>query len=154
MFLHLSCIHLLEVVFRMTTFVHCSVGSLGRYRNEGDVSGLVVKNCSLTGTANGIRIKTWPNSPGSSSATNMTFENITMNNVSNPIIIDQSYCPFGFCSFKVSQCSLYLIFLQKGNVRFSSREKNIVFSDINFIVVFGLANFLYLSLQAFVFHLV
>ncbi|XP_022969159.1 exopolygalacturonase isoform X2 [Cucurbita maxima] len=77
-----------------------SVGSLGRYQNEGDVSGLVVKNCSLTGTTNGIRIKTWPNSPGSSSATNMTFKNFAMNNVSNPIIIDQSYCPFRSCSFK------------------------------------------------------
>uniref|UniRef100_A0A9I9DAY4 Exopolygalacturonase n=1 Tax=Cucumis melo TaxID=3656 RepID=A0A9I9DAY4_CUCME len=107
---------------RMTTFVHCSVGSLGRYRNEGDVSGLVVKNCSLTGTANGIRIKTWPNSPGSSSATNMTFENITMNNVSNPIIIDQSYCPFGFCSFKApSLVKLSDIYFK--NIRGTSSSK-------------------------------
>ncbi|XP_011659695.2 exopolygalacturonase isoform X2 [Cucumis sativus] len=99
-----------------------SVGSLGRYRNEGDVSGLVVKNCSLTGTANGIRIKTWPNSPGSSSATNMTFENITMNNVSNPIIIDQSYCPFGFCSFKApSLVKLSDIYFK--NIRGTSSSK-------------------------------
>ncbi|KAG6761941.1 hypothetical protein POTOM_035182 [Populus tomentosa] len=75
-----------------------SVGSLGRYENEGDVSGLVVRDCAISGTMNGIRIKTWANSPGSSAATNMTFENIVMNNVTNPIIIDQSYCPFSSCT--------------------------------------------------------
>ncbi|KAI9389108.1 hypothetical protein POPTR_009G169100v4 [Populus trichocarpa] len=74
-----------------------SVGSLGRYEDEGDVSGLVVRDCAISGTMNGIRIKTWANSPGSSAATNMTFENIVMNNVTNPIIIDQSYCPFSSC---------------------------------------------------------
>ncbi|KAK3421216.1 hypothetical protein EUGRSUZ_H05001 [Eucalyptus grandis] len=60
-------------------------------------------DCNMTGTANGIRIKTWPDSPDSSNssiATNMTFENIRMNNVTNPIIIDQTYCPFASCSFK------------------------------------------------------
>ncbi|KAA8546190.1 hypothetical protein F0562_020916 [Nyssa sinensis] len=58
-----------------------SVGSLGRYPNEGDVSGFVIRDCTMTGTTHGIRIKTWPNSPGWSIATNMTFENIVMNNV-------------------------------------------------------------------------
>ncbi|XP_068319615.1 exopolygalacturonase-like [Pyrus communis] len=77
-----------------------SVGSLGKYPDERDVSGLVVKDCTMTGTTNGIRIKTWANSPGSSAATNMTFENIVMNNVTNPIIIDQSYCPFTACTSK------------------------------------------------------
>uniref|UniRef100_A0A2N9HTE3 Uncharacterized protein n=1 Tax=Fagus sylvatica TaxID=28930 RepID=A0A2N9HTE3_FAGSY len=75
-----------------------SVGSLGRYRNERDVSGLLVRDCTMRGTTNGIRIKTWANSPGSSAATNMTFENIVMNNVTNPIIIDQTYCPFTSCT--------------------------------------------------------
>ncbi|EXB40431.1 hypothetical protein L484_013734 [Morus notabilis] len=88
------------------TSIHCgpghgiSVGSLGKYRDEEDVSGLVVRNCYMKETTNGIRIKTWPNSPGSSAATNMTFANIVMNNVSNPIIIDQSYCPSSSCSSK------------------------------------------------------
>lgn len=78
-----------------------SVGSLGKYLNEGDVSGLVVRDCTMTGTMNGIRIKTCPNSPGRSAATNMTFENIVMRNVTNPIIIDQSYCPFTSCTSMV-----------------------------------------------------
>ncbi|CAB4291040.1 unnamed protein product [Prunus armeniaca] len=77
-----------------------SVGSLGKYPDERDVSGLVVKDCTMTGTTNGIRIKTWANSPGNSAATNMTFENIVMNNVTNPIIIDQLYCPFTSCTSK------------------------------------------------------
>ncbi|CAD5169091.1 unnamed protein product [Musa acuminata subsp. malaccensis] len=74
-----------------------SVGSLGRYRDEGDVRGLVVRDSTISGTTNGIRIKTWQNSPGSSSATNMTFKNISMKGVANPIIIDQMYCPYVLC---------------------------------------------------------
>ncbi|KAL4180372.1 hypothetical protein AMTRI_Chr13g91800 [Amborella trichopoda] len=75
-----------------------SVGSLGRYPNEGDVMGLSVTGCVLTGTANGLRIKTWQDSPDTSVATNMTFENIVMYNVANPIIIDQNYCPYTYCT--------------------------------------------------------
>ncbi|CAK9308898.1 unnamed protein product [Citrullus colocynthis] len=99
-----------------------SAGSLGRYQNEGDVSGLVVKNCSLTGTTNGIRIKAWPNSPGSSSATNMRFENIIMNNVPNQIIIDQLYCLLRSCSFKApSLVKLSDIYFK--NIRGTSSSK-------------------------------
>lgn len=78
-----------------------SVGSLGRYKNEGDVRGLVVKDSYITGTMNGVRIKTWENSPSSSVATNMTFQNIQMSNVGNPIIIDQNYCPYANCGQQV-----------------------------------------------------
>ncbi|MQL85399.1 hypothetical protein Taro_017915 [Colocasia esculenta] len=74
-----------------------SVGSLGRYSYEKDVRGLVVHDTTITGTTNGLRIKTWANSPGSISVSNMTFENIVMNNVANPIIIDQNYCPYPAC---------------------------------------------------------
>ncbi|KAI8553860.1 hypothetical protein RHMOL_Rhmol05G0048400 [Rhododendron molle] len=91
-----------------------SVGSLGKYPNEGDVKGLVVRDCNMTGTMNGIRIKTWPNSPGLSAATNMTFENIVMNNVTNPIIIDQAYCPFTTCaSLAPSRVKLSDIYFRK-----------------------------------------
>ncbi|XP_073099650.1 exopolygalacturonase-like isoform X1 [Elaeis guineensis] len=75
-----------------------SIGSLGRYHNEGDVRGLVIKDSTLAGTSNGVRIKTWENSPGTSKAVNMTFENIVMNSVANPIIIDQMYCPYSSCA--------------------------------------------------------
>ncbi|KAI4340994.1 hypothetical protein MLD38_025776 [Melastoma candidum] len=73
-----------------------SVGSLGKYQNEDPVTGFYVKNCTLTGTMNGIRIKTWPASyPGVIS--DMQFENIRMDNVGNPVIIDQEYCPWNLC---------------------------------------------------------
>ncbi|XP_021713851.1 exopolygalacturonase-like [Chenopodium quinoa] len=75
-----------------------SVGSLGKYLHEQDINGLFVRNCTISGTTNGIRIKTWANSPGRSAATNIKFENIVMKHVRNPIIIDQAYCPFDSCS--------------------------------------------------------
>ncbi|CAK8534339.1 unnamed protein product [Lathyrus sativus] len=77
-----------------------SVGSLGKYDNEENVAGFIVKNCTLTGTQNGVRIKTWPDSPGKITVTDMHFEDIIMNNVMNPIIIDQEYCPWNQCSKK------------------------------------------------------
>ncbi|XP_027333535.1 polygalacturonase-like [Abrus precatorius] len=78
-----------------------SVGSLGKYVNEESVEHLLVKNCTLTNTDNGIRIKTWPSAPGTSPITDMHVEDITMVNVLNPIIIDQEYCPWNQCSKQV-----------------------------------------------------
>ncbi|CAN8274676.1 unnamed protein product [Cochlearia groenlandica] len=99
-----------------------SVGSLGRYPNEKDVNGLVVKDCKMIGTTNGIRIKTWANSPNLSAATNMTFQNIVMSNVTNPIIIDQSYCPFSSCTSNVpSKVKLSEIYFK--NIRGTSSSK-------------------------------
>ena len=39
------------------------VGSLGKYHNEQPVIGVTVRNCTLTNTMNGVRVKTWPSSP-------------------------------------------------------------------------------------------
>ncbi|OMP10233.1 Glycoside hydrolase, family 28 [Corchorus olitorius] len=77
-----------------------SIGSLGKFQNEEPVSGIRISNCTLTNTQNGVRIKSWPASyPGS--ATDMHFENIVMNNVGNPILIDQQYCPWNQCNLKM-----------------------------------------------------
>ncbi|KAH7511133.1 hypothetical protein JRO89_XSUnG0222200 [Xanthoceras sorbifolium] len=77
-----------------------SVGSLGKYQNEAPVIGVTVRNCTISGTSNGVRIKTWPASyPGTVS--NMHFEDIIMNNVSNPVLIDQVYCPWNECNAKL-----------------------------------------------------
>ncbi|XWS27784.1 hypothetical protein CRYUN_Cryun25bG0010100 [Craigia yunnanensis] len=84
------------------TNVHCgpghgfSIGSLGGSPNEKDVTGVTVRNCTLTGTLNGLRIKTWSPSH-SSNVSDLTFEYINVNNVNNPIIIDQNYCPSHKC---------------------------------------------------------
>ncbi|KAH9679300.1 Pectin lyase-like superfamily protein [Citrus sinensis] len=77
-----------------------SVGSLGKYKKEEDVVGLTVINCTFTGTSNGVRIKTWPDSEDAK-ASNFTFEDLFMNNVENPIVIDQEYCPHNQCNIKV-----------------------------------------------------
>lgn len=67
-----------------------SVGSLGKYPHEKDVTGIIVKNCTLTNTTNGARIKTWPGSPPST-ASSIRFEDLIMESVKNPVIIDQQY---------------------------------------------------------------
>lgn len=82
-----------------------SIGSLGKYKNEKPVSGITVRNCTISNTMFGVRIKTWPDST-KGIATNMQFEGIVMNNVGTPILIDQQYCPYGACQHKVF---IYLI---------------------------------------------
>lgn len=67
-----------------------SVGSLGKYKDELEVVRVLVKNCTLSGTTNGARIKSWPgNKPNKASA--IIFEDLVMDHVKNPIIIDQQY---------------------------------------------------------------
>ncbi|ESW15493.1 hypothetical protein PHAVU_007G076800, partial [Phaseolus vulgaris] len=75
-----------------------SIGSLGKYKEEEHVEGITVKGCTLKGTTNRVRIKTWPNEPRSITVNDMKFEDITMDNMQNPIIIDQEYCPNNQCS--------------------------------------------------------
>ncbi|XP_076904718.1 exopolygalacturonase-like [Bidens hawaiensis] len=86
-----------------------SIGSLGKFPNEEPVEGILLKNCTVNraingvriktwpnGAINGVRIKTWPNShPGI--VRDITFENIIINNVQNPVIVDQEYCPNKAC---------------------------------------------------------
>ncbi|XP_047342758.1 exopolygalacturonase-like [Impatiens glandulifera] len=76
-----------------------SIGSLGKYAREENVRNITVQRCELTGTTNGVRIKTWAESPPSA-ASDMLFKDIVMNDVLNPIFINQDYCPNGNCNRK------------------------------------------------------
>ncbi|KAG6504486.1 probable polygalacturonase At1g80170 [Zingiber officinale] len=67
-----------------------SIGSLGKDNSTGIVTGVVLDMAKLTGTKNGVRIKTWQGGSGYVKA--VRFENVEMIDVENPIIIDQFYC--------------------------------------------------------------
>ncbi|KAL0418856.1 UNVERIFIED_CONTAM: Exopolygalacturonase [Sesamum radiatum] len=67
-----------------------SVGSLGKRPTETNLKGLTIINCTLVGTTNGARIKTYHSSPRIQ-ATSILFQDIVMERVKNPIIIDQHY---------------------------------------------------------------
>ncbi|OMO97706.1 Glycoside hydrolase, family 28 [Corchorus olitorius] len=69
-----------------------SIGSLGKDQNEAGVQNVTVKTATFTGTQNGVRIKSWAK-PSNGFARNILFQHLVMNNVQNPIVIDQNYCP-------------------------------------------------------------
>ncbi|KAI5395722.1 hypothetical protein KIW84_062053 [Lathyrus oleraceus] len=66
-----------------------SVGSLGKDGSYATVEDVYVRNVTFTETTNGARIKTWTG--GSGYARKITYEDIKLFGVKNPIIIDQQY---------------------------------------------------------------
>ncbi|MQM12590.1 hypothetical protein Taro_045509 [Colocasia esculenta] len=69
-----------------------SIGSLGKEYQEQGVVNVTVKTAVFTGTENGLRIKTWGR-PSDGFVKGVVFEHVMMQNVNNPIIITQNYCP-------------------------------------------------------------
>ncbi|KAK4254717.1 hypothetical protein QN277_010057 [Acacia crassicarpa] len=69
-----------------------SIGSLAREMDEPGVERVTVKAVNMTGTQNGVRIKSWGR-PSNGFVRRIVFQNILMLGVQNPIIIDQNYCP-------------------------------------------------------------
>ncbi|CAN1288969.1 unnamed protein product [Linum perenne] len=69
-----------------------SIGSLGKEFHEAGVQNVTVKTVTFTGTENGVRIKSWGR-PSTGFAKDILFQHVVMNNVHNPIVIDQNYCP-------------------------------------------------------------
>ncbi|CAN6926645.1 hypothetical protein Bca4012_091235 [Brassica carinata] len=102
-----------------------SVGSLGRYGWEQDVTDITVKNCTLEGTDNGLRIKTWPSAACTTTAAGIHFEDIILNKVSNPILIDQEYCPWNQCN-KNKPSTIKLVDITFRNIRGTSGNKDAV----------------------------
>ncbi|KAL9263482.1 Polygalacturonase-like protein, partial [Drosera capensis] len=76
-----------------------SIGSLGKYQDEEEVSNITARNVKFYGTQNGFRIKSW-SERYKGMVKHVLFEDSIMYNVANPIIIDQNYCPDGACTPK------------------------------------------------------
>ncbi|KAK9935308.1 hypothetical protein M0R45_022416 [Rubus argutus] len=67
-----------------------SIGSLGKDNSSAIVTKVVLDTAVLQETTNGLRIKTWQG--GSGYVRGVRFQNVRMEDVENPIIIDQFYC--------------------------------------------------------------
>lgn len=68
----------------------CSIGSLGKRPDEKDVTKVYIKNCTFHSTTNGARIKTYMDS-SPLQVSDVVYEDIVLEDVKNPILIDQHY---------------------------------------------------------------
>ncbi|XP_057967156.1 probable polygalacturonase At1g80170 isoform X2 [Malania oleifera] len=103
-----------------------SVGSMGKANAWDEIHDLTVDGVSLLNTENGVRVKTWQGGQGY--ASNIIFQNVFMENVSRPIIIDQYYCDSSLpCANQTAAVKLSDI-LFKNITGTSPTEKAIVFS--------------------------
>ncbi|XP_010489712.1 PREDICTED: polygalacturonase-like [Camelina sativa] len=82
-------------------------------------------DCTVQETDNGLRIKTWPTAACSTVASGIHFEDIILKNVSNPILIDQEYCPWNQCN-KQKSSSIKLVDVSFTNIRGTSANKDAV----------------------------
>ncbi|CAA0813420.1 Pectin lyase-like superfamily protein [Striga hermonthica] len=76
-------------------------------------------------TQNGVRVKTWPSAPATLKVSNLHFEDLIMENVSNPIIIDQEYCPWNLCD-KSNPSKIQISDVSVKNVRGTSSTAEVV----------------------------
>nr|GMD67981.1 Glycoside hydrolase [Ipomoea batatas] len=109
-------------IIRGTKNVH-----INNYEDEGDVSGIVVENSRLFGTTNGLRIKTWA-SPYPSKVFGITYRDIVMQNVDNPIIIDQNYCPNSNCGSE-GESQVKISNVKYENIKGTSNDEVAVMMD-------------------------
>ncbi|KAG8045295.1 hypothetical protein GUJ93_ZPchr0008g12607 [Zizania palustris] len=77
-----------------------SIGSLGKAGSRACVANVTVRNSVIRHSDNGLRIKTWQG--GSGSVSGVAFDNVRMDAVRNPIIIDQYYCLSKSCENETS----------------------------------------------------
>ncbi|TKY66310.1 polygalacturonase protein [Spatholobus suberectus] len=119
------------------------VGSLGKKGAHETVEEIYVRNCTFNGTTNGARIKTWMGGQGY--ARKITFKDIILVNVENPVIIDQQYNPYdSLHAVRVSDVSYHNV---RGTSSFAHAVKlhcdktigctNIVLKRINITTITG-----------------
>ncbi|KAK7397088.1 hypothetical protein VNO78_18255 [Psophocarpus tetragonolobus] len=82
-----------------------SIGSLGNYNSRACVSKITVSDSIIKHSDNGVRIKTWQGGRGAVSK--LVFNNIEMEGVRNPIIIDQYYCSSKNCQNQSNAVSVF-----------------------------------------------
>ncbi|KAI3449355.1 hypothetical protein Pfo_006020 [Paulownia fortunei] len=90
-----------------------SIGSLGNHNSRACASNITVRDSVIKNSDNGVRIKTWQG--GSGAVSGVTFDNIHMDNVRNPIIIDQFYCLSKDCANHTS--AVYLSDIQYTGIK-------------------------------------
>ncbi|CAI7854233.1 unnamed protein product, partial [Closterium sp. NIES-53] len=93
-----------------------SIGSLGGDGELGCVSDVTVRNVSLRGSNNGLRIKTYQQGVGLVS--NVTYEDVTVTDVTWPILINQFYCDKKTAS--ASSCQLSSTAVAVTNIRYKN----------------------------------
>ncbi|KAJ6675047.1 POLYGALACTURONASE/GLYCOSIDE HYDROLASE FAMILY PROTEIN [Salix viminalis] len=106
-----------------------SIGSLGNHNSRACVSNITVRDSVIRVSDNGVRIKTWQG--GSGAVSGITFSNIHMDNVRNPIIIDQFYCLSKVCTNQTSALSVSDILYEniKGTYNIRSPPMHFACSD-------------------------
>ncbi|XP_024986463.1 polygalacturonase-like [Cynara cardunculus var. scolymus] len=109
-----------------------SIGSLGENRGRDIVEKVRVEDCNITGTTNGLRIKTVPYGRGY--ARGIIFRNINLINVKRPIIIDQHYCSNSNSEYAACRSPPSAPAIQVSDVRYeniygsSATQRAIIFS--------------------------
>lgn len=80
-----------------------SVGSLAQYPGVLDIiEHVTVKNITFVGngdsSSNGARIKVWAGPVGSAIVNDVHYEDISIDNVTNPIVVDSCYFSQAYCA--------------------------------------------------------
>ncbi|GJJ10571.1 hypothetical protein Clacol_004798 [Clathrus columnatus] len=115
-----------------------SIGSLGQFAGETDiVENVLIENIVMANAQNGARIKVFGGNPSPTSVSgggtgfvkNVTFSNYRVDNVDNPILIDQCYeTAASVCAEFPSQLSISDVHYKNITGTASAAEKGVVVS--------------------------
>lgn len=92
-----------------------SIGSLGSRNTRACVTNITVSDSWIKHSDNGVRIKTWQGGIGGVSK--ISFNNIHMDAVRNPIIIDQYYCSTSTKACQNQTSAVYISDISYTNIK-------------------------------------